>query len=386
MKVAFHFDADDPSVKGKYGLIFLARFFAALRHADEDRTAHVKIWHGDLGAWELGGTPKQRQVIGAALFGSQHQLWREIEPSVFLGKVFTTNVYVIAVEGLSTVLRDKIHAALRADDSYYGAIQVFEAIPAHWALYHRTLVPRYRYYCGQLRILCTLDEEDEKDTGLETHWRRSGIFESVSWESLQARHTIFESHETIEDARRLAQLDRMLPDDLSVMADDVLLRLSDEIPQLCDTLFAAFDRLRTVRTGEEAAQAALSCRRFMEGLADLLYPPRHEKVKGRKLDAPAYRNRLWAYIDENLQGDKEPAEKELNELGKLVDGLVEDANTGVHSHISRGELDVLLRRLVTVTYRLLRLAPPPLELPIEPHLDSIRTILFAKRDDSVGGD
>lgn len=85
-----------------------------------------------------------------------------------------------------------------------------------------------------------------------------------------------------------------------------------------------------------------------------------------------------------MQGDKALAQKELNELGQLVDGLVDEANRGVHGTIDRDELDRLLRRLITVTYRLLRLAPPPLLLPLEPHEESMKAILFMKRDDTAG--
>src|SRR5690242_8774113 len=151
MKVAYHFNADDPGVKGKYDLVFLKRFFAALRSADEELTAHVKIWHGDLGAWEVGSTSEQRRAVREALFESQPPLWRDMDVPAFVGRAFTTNVYVIVGEGLSAELRDRIHAALKAGPAYYGALQVFEAIPVHWVLYHRTFVPRYRYYRGHLR-------------------------------------------------------------------------------------------------------------------------------------------------------------------------------------------------------------------------------------------
>ncbi len=47
------------------------------------------------------------------------------------------------------------------------------------------------------------------------------------------------------------------------------------------------------------------------------------------------------------------------------------ANKGAHENITLLEVDRLLIALVTVTYDLLSLTPPPAEVPIEPHLSEI---------------
>ena len=65
----------------------------------------------------------------------------------------------------------------------------------------------------------------------------------------------------------------------------------------------------------EIAQVSLSCRRFLENLANALYPPRSEKVKGREVGAAAYRNRLWAYVEERL--DISEQVKSLVQVGLL---------------------------------------------------------------------
>ena len=43
------------------------------------------------------------------------------------------------------------------------------------------------------------------------------------------------------------------------------------------------------------------------------------------------------------------------------------ANKGLHDNISRSDLQRLLIALVVVTYDLLSLAPPPLQVPMTPH-------------------
>ena len=92
---------------------------------------------------------------------------------------------------------------------------------------------------------------------------------------------------------------------------------------------------------------------------------------GRVVNAAAYRNRPWAHVMERLNVSKQSkdlvkaslsySELRINKIDLL-------ANKGIHAEINLLELDRLLIALVTVTYDLLSLAPPPTEVPIEPHL------------------
>jgi hypothetical protein len=129
---------------------------------------------------------------------------------------------------------------------------------------------------------------------------------------------------------------------------------------------------------------ALSCRRFIESLADTLYPPREEKVKGRNVNSAAYRNRLWAYVEEQIEVSEQVrnlVQVGLQDLGSRIDKIDVLANKGLHAEISLLDLDRLLIALVTVTYDLLSLAPPPTELPIEPHLPEILKFLEELNND-----
>jgi hypothetical protein len=61
----------------------------------------------------------------------------------------------------------------------------------------------------------------------------------------------------------------------------------------------------------------------------------------------------------------------LQDLGSRIDKMDLLANKGLHANITLLEVDRLLIALVTVTYDLLSLTPPPTEVPIEPHLSEI---------------
>lgn len=139
--------------------------------------------------------------------------------------------------------------------------------------------------------------------------------------------------------------------------------------------------MRTIKTSADAAQTAVSCRRFLKFLADYLYPARPEKVDGHIVNDKHFINRLDAYIVDTLQDDKERAKTELSELDKAIKGLNNDSSKGVHVHVTTAELDSIIRRLVTFTYRILQLAPPPLTLPDEPYEDDLRKILLEKQDE-----
>lgn len=66
-------------------------------------------------------------------------------------------------------------------------------------------------------------------------------------------------------------------------------RLLDINPELAERLMTAF-RSVSGETPEEWSQALTTCRRFIEALADTLYPPRNEQVKGRAVGKPQYIN------------------------------------------------------------------------------------------------
>jgi hypothetical protein len=130
-----------------------------------------------------------------------------------------------------------------------------------------------------------------------------------------------------------------------------------------------------METGEDMAQAALSCRRFLEGLANILYPPRAGTVGNRKVGSAEYRNRLWAYAEERLDGaDRDLALTLLDDLGRRIDALDRLSNKGIHDRLSRLSGHRLVVALVTLTYDLLALSTPPLISSWRPYAETIEEI------------
>jgi hypothetical protein len=101
---------------------------------------------------------------------------------------------------------------------------------------------------------------------------------------------------------------------------------------------------------------ATSCRRFLEQLADALYPPRKERIKDRDLGRDKYLNRLWAYVEAQISGSQqELILANLKDLGNRIDRLNKAASKGVHAGVDTGEVGRLLSSLLVVTHDILAL-------------------------------
>jgi DNA uptake protein ComE-like DNA-binding protein len=100
----------------------------------------------------------------------------------------------------------------------------------------------------------------------------------------------------------------------------------------------AFKRVSTNKA-EEWSQALVTCRRLLEGLADILHPSTNEPTKGRSLDQSQYVNRLWAFMDSSIESEanKELAKSHVDFLGSWMERTNKIAHKGVHAEVSQLE-------------------------------------------------
>ncbi len=368
MNIAFHFDTKEFGTW--YGKPIEEMFFRALLDARPD-DIHIKIRRGDLLAWEYLGKAEAREKVLEGLLGYTLR-WRELDTDEFRPALFSTRIYVLVAEGLTPAPRDQIHLQLKRDHRYLGALEVHPANPVHWVLYLR-LPPAYRFFNGGLRIFYRAFEEAEGAYPVVIpDYLKKLPFRSLEREDLGVRHTLFDAYDSLAHAERAAAVADYLSEHLARLANDVLLRLSDVSPQLVDTLFGMLKAFESVETEEEVAHVGLSCRRFLEGLADVLYPPRDETVQGRKLTRESYINRLWAYCEEKLHGDqKKLFQIQLEDIGRRIDKIYALANKALHAEVSPAEMGRFIVALFVVAYDLLSLSAPPLHLPLDPHAKEI---------------
>ena len=144
------------------------------------------------------------------------------------------------------------------------------------------------------------------------------------------------------------------------MVDDLLIRLREADPQLIEALHAAFDALDQHDSIEQQSHVALSSRRFLERLANVLYPPPDEPIGGRKLGKAEYRNRLWRYAEERIEYDDRAkvALASLQQVGGRIDALDKVANKGVHADVEAIEMHRLVMGVFLPAHDLLTLRAP----------------------------
>ncbi|GAB1856294.1 hypothetical protein MHTCC0001_11290 [Flavobacteriaceae bacterium MHTCC 0001] len=114
--------------------------------------------------------------------------------------------------------------------------------------------------------------------------------------------------------------------------------LFDIDPELAEQLLLAFKSVSSTNE-EEWSHGLTSCRRFFEKLADNLYPATNKKINGRSLSKENYINRIWAYMDENIESksNKDLAKKHVDLLGAYLQSTYKLSNKGVHSNLTRIE-------------------------------------------------
>jgi len=389
MIVAFHFQVDEAQHRGNYAHALQDTFFGCLSGA-KSRDVHLQIWTGDLLVSEHLANEAARENILRALLGYDPRRWKTLSGDEFADALFSATIYVVAAEGLIRSVGEYLDHQLRRHSSYLGCLEIDPANRVHWVLYTQKLIPRYRYLDGEIRLFYREFEEregaDTKDLGRAADLERQGF--RVAWEDIGLRHTIFDSYQSFEHAARLADLQTYLSEHLARVADEILLRAATLDPRLNDVLHAALSGFERIQTREEIAQVALSCRGFLQGLADALYPPRTEPVEGRGLGPNEYRNRLWAYVKGNLQGDQQRLLlAQLEDLGNRVDRVDHLANKGLHAQITQPDIRRLIAALLVLAYDLLTLCPPPSQSSFEPYSDGIQDFVrwVAKRGPGSAG-
>ena len=151
----------------------------------------------------------------------------------------------------------------------------------------------------------------------------------------------------------------------SGLAEDVFARIRSRIdssigsavPDAVRKLTSVHDNLASDNP-EDWSNAAHSCRRVLQDLADAVFPPQIEtrtrvvdgKQKEIKLGADQYINRLVAYIEDSSSSDRfgEIVGSHLSYMGDRLDALFNAAQKGSHSTVTKEEAD----RCVVYTYLL----------------------------------
>lgn len=336
---------------------------------------HMKLSVGDvLVGIERGQDPEK--LFDALFNNSEFSLFYEDR----LQKGFPT-IFGMVFENMPRELAAELHDALRAHKGYVGAFSVHLHYGPHLALYRNRLLPEYRLEGTRLRGFYSMGNLDGCDDGDLKQMRRYG-YRDIGWEDTGASRTILDDYDTSRHFERVAAFRSLLAEALPGGEDgahQLVMLLEDVNPRLFNALGAAAERLRDAETEEEIAQVALSGRRYLEQLADTLFPATEFKRGKRVLDRAAYRNRLWAFVEDRTVGD----ETTLLTMGREVDRVVSEMNAGLHADRPKMQIAKALVDASTLTANLFALNPEPVRDGYLAYSGALRAFvrdLIAQRD------
>lgn len=141
----------------------------------------------------------------------------------------------------------------------------------------------------------------------------------------------------------------------------IIEELENRSPNIIEQLAAA-DQDCNSDNSEELSHAALSCRRALKSISDLLYPidkPKVIDVSGQKVELSdeKFINRLWQFLMENVQSKstRKSLKEEVSSIGNRFEQINSLATKGVHDHITKSEVKSLIMRTYILVGDLLRI-------------------------------
>ena len=376
MKLALHFNRFHPELGNVYGPAARRLVFAALL---EQHGANVvsKIFVGDLlfGHIDTSRDGRHRSFQRADLkYGDildfwlhpQNPVWNRFSEERLIASL--PHVYAICFESVDPQTAERLHAGLVCSASYLGAMEVDDGSFVHWQLYSKNLIPRFRVQSRAASVLWDGFSEDGKDQGFFEEVLSLGFY-PVSWESLNGRFSIFDRYYNFENARRVSEWKRDCGQMLGFVADSVVSRLGDAVPDLGDQLWSALRTFDQAETTEQLSQVAATCRRIIEHVSDRLFPPRETVKGGPKLGPKHYRNRLLAFADQERRTDTsvDLVCVSTDALKEQITRLLAVAQKGIHAEMYRAETRRCLLRTILLLDDLVALKQGV--FPIQPDLD-----------------
>ena len=296
--------------------------------------------------------------------------------------MFGTSIpYVQVVHGLTNSQALRIAQAISTSDDYLGMIPVRFNSNLYNFVYRARLMSSYRVIGNELRLQHTafdVVDEDLRDVGMLDYWTKSKIFNQVVWENVGVRSSILDSFDSLDHDSIVGETEILLEDLLEIVSNEVMIRTIDLDPRLVEALHASLDGLYRARTSEQLSQCALSCRRFLERLADRLFPATDEKRGDRELGQNQWKNRLWAYVEDVIDSKAASSfDTRLDEIGSRIDSVSDAAQSDVHRpEVVQVSIIRLIIGLLSLVYDLTLLDPPPTELPGHSYEKGASEIIF----------
>jgi hypothetical protein len=365
MQIAFNFDEDTyhEVQDGAHPMPLGVLAAEAIAQTIPSHRRHCMVQIGSVSAYpESGPDQEKHRLVLIKLPPRWHGFLYE---KVFVSTLGTGGLCAIVINGLSPKdaeeIDDRWHS--RKIPGYIGSFQLLRGYLVHEVLCFMALPPKYSIYKDSLAFYVSPDAlhgdgdyDENQYEYLQNSLPEYGIT-NVRLQSTGLTGTFWDPYENNFDfLQAVGRVERTLQGYTEGIITEITLRARNADPRLLETLDAMLATLNGEPGQEFMSQAALSCRRFLQRLADVLYPARVTAKGERALGKAQYINRLWAYVEQSIGPDG--SKTTLKEIGSRIEHLNEMANKGLRDDISVDEMDRLVLNLALLTHDLLRLMPP----------------------------
>lgn len=363
MRIAFHFVAPTDGNFGNYAVHYLEILFKIL--FANKINIHSKISFGDLlirlyscetveetqcSTTQKFSRSKYDMIFERWTISARAGWHRMSDDNAFIA--YRSEIFVIFLDTIGQDAANIIHNELSKIDGYNGAFEISDVSNIQWVLYTQSIPQKYRIAGKSLFIFWNgLGDEDSKDEGMLNHWKDFG-FNEVHFESLEMQGTIFDACNTIEHAQALAKWRDNATQLLSSIVDNITYKLIDAAPDIGIKLNSAVDAYLRANTSEDMAHAALSCRRTIEYVANVIFPPQpEEKNAPHKLGKKEFKNRLLKFVEDEKKSNTsiELITASMGMLNEQLEKLLDLQNKGLHDEITHQEARrCIIRTLVII--------------------------------------
>lgn len=367
MIVVFLFDSDNKKYKGSYGYPIKKTILSTgiLQHSGR----HMKVSLGDVLIYSNAKNEREHYALCEAAYA--HSSWNKTIKEKLEKTYLKSTAYAWVIQNITEEISTNLHEALLCDSAYLGTHGVDLSYPPHLFLYRNCMIEAYRIQGNKCNLFYSMGEEDSKDLCDFDDMKESG-FKEVTWEDKGARKTIFDDYDTPEHFQQRQQFIEALKMAFESVDDteELVMVLEDLNPKLFNVLAAAGRVLSNAKNEEDYAQVGLSCRRYIEQLADELYEARGTFYQGRSVKKDKIKNRIWAYIDQSLTRNFIGRDEKLKQIGTKVDELIDFFNRAIHGNQKEAVAEAFAE-LGKLTVTLLSLNPEVSRNPYRVYMENM---------------
>lgn len=375
MNVVFLFNSDHPTLGSYYGFSIMKAILET--HVLQSTKRSMRVSIGDV-IIPNGKKPlriNDYRIILKEIYTptTLNLIHREKLYNSFL----TSTIFCWMFQNMDIKTAQSLHEKLNIFDPYLGAMDIKFSNNIHLQVFRNSLIELFRIENGIISIFYGFNEDPEnyENELLVQHGFK------VKHECIGARRTIFDNFDTLNHFKRIESFEEFFTNMLDLKNEDIsdiIYALEELHPKLFDVLAAASRTLERAETDEDLAQAALSGRRFLEKLADYLFPAQEKLWRDRKVGKTQYKNRIWAYI--TIECEKNNNMSSLETLGKETDRLIDLFNAGLHANPTKEKVEAAFCDLVKWLVAIIKINPASVRKPNLAYEEELENFLMTFLD------